>query len=253
MDDLDLEPGRTIDISNYETFMSHPVLKDLEQKFEKQRILAKRAIIKLINDLKEIDSKYYTDNKRAIFTRVEGRAKENFSFFNKLRSWCEENAPTKGITETIVKETYSEIKDLCGVRFACPYYDDVEYAIENLIRPGLIKRGYAVDLRKIPGYEDKNTLYAGNEEGYRSYHFYVRIPTQISIYGDEEMCLCEIQGRTELQHAWADKSHNLFYKPDAGWGKPDDLVKSDMQAISLSLSTADQFLMSVRKRVRKEE
>jgi ppGpp synthetase/RelA/SpoT-type nucleotidyltranferase len=62
--------------------------------------------------------------------------------------------------------------------------------------------------------------------------------------------ICEVQGRSELQHVWAVKSHDLLYKPDDGWLKPDAETLKDMQELSNSLRSVDHFLCRIRKRVR---
>ena len=66
------------------------------------------------------------------------------------------------------------------------------------------------------------------------------------------MRVCELQARTELQHVWAVKSHDLLYKPGFGWQHSDNHVVKDMREVSHSLKAADQWLMSIRDRVRGE-
>jgi hypothetical protein len=56
--------------------------------------------------------------------------------------------------------------------------------------------------------------------------------------------------RSELQHVWAVKSHDLLYKPSRGWQLSDKHVTEDMRQLSNSLRAADQFLVSIRDRAR---
>jgi ppGpp synthetase/RelA/SpoT-type nucleotidyltranferase len=128
------------------------------------------------------------------------------------------------------------------------YLDEVRPAITDLIRPGLAKLGYATQL-KAAGLRDKDFLDTGNEHGYRSYHFHVKVPTPIDIFGNTKLCLCEIQAKSELQHVWAAKSHDLLYKPEEGWQFGDPHVEGDMRAVSDSLRAADQHLVSIRDRI----
>jgi ppGpp synthetase/RelA/SpoT-type nucleotidyltranferase len=58
-----------------------------------------------------------------------------------------------------------------------------------------------------------------------------------------------MQARTELQHVWAVKSHDLMYKPLDGNKKTDQLLLKDMKLISDSLNIADRSLDSIRIRV----
>src|SRR5207253_3831744 len=72
---------------------------------------------------------------------------------------------------------------------------------------------------------DLDYLEWGSDVGYRSYHFFVKVPTPVNIYGDLEMRVCEVQARTELQHVWAVKSHDLLYKPELGLDLSDENVE----------------------------
>ena len=154
------------------------------------------------------------------------------------------------MTQGSLKRIYKGIRDLAGVRFSCPYLDEVKTTIQQLVRPGLRQLGYDIVLKTAP-FSDKDYLNEGNEHGYRSYHFYLRVPTDEDIYGNSRLCLCEVQARSELQHIWAVKSHDLLYKPGAGWQFSDVHVAEDMRQVSNSLRAADQHLVSIRDRIRK--
>jgi ppGpp synthetase/RelA/SpoT-type nucleotidyltranferase len=78
------------------------------------------------------------------------------------------------------------------------------------------------------------------------------VPTLIDIYGNVELRLCEVQARTELQHVWAVKSHDLIYKPESGWNLDDDSVVENMRQVSNSLRAADHYLVDIRKRIKGE-
>lgn len=76
------------------------------------------------------------------------------------------------------------------------------------------------------------------------------MPTQVDIYGTAKAVICEVQGRSELQHVWAVKSHDLLYKSEDGWLKPNAETLKDMQELSNSLRSVDHFLCRIRKRIR---
>lgn len=234
-----------LQLSDESSFIAHPWVAKLIPRLRVDSILAQGAMRRLTADLKAINDDYASREKRSFFTSIDGRVKTESSFIRKLYALCKERAPKTGITERILLRTYRAIKDLAGVRFACPYYDEIEPAIVT-VRTLLCDLGYATNLKL----HDKNHLDKGDERGYRSYHFYVNVPTPISIFGDATMRLCEVQVRSELQHIWAVKSHDLLYKLGTGWFPTDGHVLDDMKQLSNSLRAADQALVSVRDRAR---
>jgi ppGpp synthetase/RelA/SpoT-type nucleotidyltranferase len=249
------KPGRTatvqgakIDLHSFDKFCAHPLTAKLAAQYETDAVLAKAGVATLVNDLEAINDEYRDKYDRVAFTTLEGRVKKRDSFLRKLYANCRGISGTKGITSQTLKQQYQEIRDICGVRFSCPYYDEVEVAINTLIRGELSRFGHATDLRNEPGLADKNYLDQGDEFGYRSYHLFVRVSTLVDIYGNTQSCLCEVQGRSELQHIWAVKSHYLLYKPRSGWELGDKHVVDDMRQVSQNLRAVDQFLLSIRDR-----
>ncbi|PYQ67348.1 MAG: hypothetical protein DMF53_01845 [Acidobacteria bacterium] len=213
---------KALTLESFEEFRTHPWVQNLVPIYKRDAILAKYAVARLISDLGSISTEYADKNGYAVFISIEGR----------------------------VKRIYRGIKDLSGVRFSCPYLDEVRTTIEQWVRPGLHRLGYGTSLQAAP-LRDKDFLDAGNEHGYRSYHFYLRVPTDVDIYGNSKLCLCEVQARSELQHIWAVKSHDLLYKPGTGWQYSDTHVQEDMRQVSNSLRAADQHLVSIRDRIRR--
>jgi ppGpp synthetase/RelA/SpoT-type nucleotidyltranferase len=238
--------SRPLQLADEASFLAHPWVEDLISRFVRDDTLSRHAMRRLTADLKKINELYVVREHRALFTSIDGRVKTQRSFFRKLYRICIERSSETGITPQILLQFYLDIKDLCGVRFACPYYDEVEPAIK-LVRSFIHELGYATIIPNLP---DRNYLNSGDAQGYRSCHFYVKVPTTISIYGDVELCLCEVQVRSELQHIWAVKSHDLLYKADAGWQLADRHVIEDMKQLSNSLRAADQALLSIRDRAR---
>ncbi|HEY6352328.1 MAG TPA: RelA/SpoT domain-containing protein [Candidatus Angelobacter sp.] len=243
------DPLTTLDLRSFEKFKAHPLVSPLMQRYQKDAILAECAVRTLVQDLKELNDDFSEKLFRTAFTTIEGRVKAEQSFLLKLHQLCRESSPSRGITQESLDEIYLNIRDLAGVRFSCPYYDEVKHAIEKLVRPWLSARGHATGLQEESGCKDKDSLDSGDDFGYRSYHFYVRVATVIDIYGTRKPVLCEVQARTELQHIWAVKSHDLLYKPETGWMLSDKHVAEDMRQVSNSLRAADQFLVSIRDRV----
>jgi ppGpp synthetase/RelA/SpoT-type nucleotidyltranferase len=240
----------TLDLASFDVFILHPWVKNvIETIYEKKHLLSEYAITRMVNDLKEIDKKFRDENGYGIFTSVEGRAKDKNSYLGKLYRLCKEEKGKNGCDQKSIISKANNIKDLCGVRFSCPYFDGIEPAIA-LCREKLALLGYATDLKSDTKLSDKNYLEIGDDKGYRSYHWYVRIPTVIDIWGKTEFCLCEVQARSELQHVWAVKSHDIFYKKESSLVFSDIHVLTDMKHISDNLRSADQYLISVRDRVK---
>jgi ppGpp synthetase/RelA/SpoT-type nucleotidyltranferase len=247
----EFQPGNIFD--TFDKFHAHPSIAPFIAKYRHDAELAKAARLKMLSDFKDLNDAYANaHNKESLITSFDSRVKGESSFFEKLFDLCRDNCPITGLTEPLVDEQYSSIHDLCGGRFSCAYFSDVKPVLYDSVRPYLNALDYETDLEKTdPIYKDKDLLKDGDERGYRSYHFYIRVPTVWNIYGNIEMCLAEIQARTELQHVWSVKSHDLMYKPLNGGKKiTDDIILEDMKGISDNLSFADGFLDRIRSRVR---
>lgn len=240
-----------LNLKTFDDFSKHPWIVDLiHYKYSKSKILAQCALERILNDLEQINKEYLAENKRVAFTTIEGRVKDDVSFANKLYKLCKVESKKRGITKKSLDTLFVKINDICGIRFSCPYFDEVINVIKNIVRPKLNLLGYATEINDGNKFQDSDLLDKGDELGYRSYHFFVKIPTPTDIYGDVVLCLCEIQARSELQHVWAVKSHDLLYKPKTGWDFSDKHVCEDMRQLSNNLRAADQSLISIRDRVR---
>ena len=238
-----------INLADEESFLCHPWVEKLVPRFFRDSTLARHAMHRITEDIQALNAEHIVKHGRAFFTTIDGRVKSQTSFFRKLHAICKQRSATTGVTPQTLDAFYDEIKDLCGVRFACPYYDEIAPAIQH-VRESLGEAGYVTEVGELP---DRNYLDAGDARGYRSYHFYLKVPTETSIFGDVDLCLCEVQVRSELQHVWAVKSHDLLYKPEAGWQVGDRHVVEDMKQLSNSLRAADQSLISIRDRAKGEK
>jgi ppGpp synthetase/RelA/SpoT-type nucleotidyltranferase len=245
--DTGTAPVVSIDLTTFDSFRSHPWLHRLVQRYAEDSVLAKHAAARIAKDLEEINNRYLQAKNRTLFTTIEARVKTETSFLDKIYRLCCRDGKAYGVTQDTLAGLYDSVTDLCGVRFACPYFDEVKQVIETFIRPRLAELGYGTNLEK---HKDRDLLDDGDELGYRSYHFFISVPTFINIFGESKLCLCEVQGRSELQHVWAVKSHDLLYKPLTPMLMTDKHVTDDMKQISNNLRAVDQFLVSIRDRVR---
>lgn len=246
----EFQPGNIYD--TFAKFFAHPNIKPYIKKYTGDAALAKAAKRKMLADFKVMNYVYANEhNKESIITTFNSRVKEEISFIKKLYTLCLNMCPDTGVTTALLDEQYSQIHDVCGGRFSCAYLGDVKKIIKDFVRPNLNLLQYETDLQADPIYIDKDWLTSGDEHGYRSYHFYIKVPTLVDIYGNIKMCIAEIQARTELQQVWAVKSHDLMYKPLNGGKKiTDEIILGDMKGISDHLSVADGFLDRIRSRVR---
>jgi ppGpp synthetase/RelA/SpoT-type nucleotidyltranferase len=158
------------DLSSFKNFMRNPWTNEIVERYALDAVTADHAVQILIDDLKLLNAAYLDEKSRVLFTSLDGRVKGKRSFFKKLYENCRENCKRQGFDRKNLQSWYSGIHDIAGVRFSCPYFDEVENAIQNRIRPFLESRGYGTNLSNL-AFKDKNYLDKGDKNGYRSYHF----------------------------------------------------------------------------------
>lgn len=238
---------------SFEDFKSSDWVAAITEDYGQKTNHALFATTRVLNDLNLINKEYNAKEKRVLLTSLEGSPKTQESFLSKLYEICLKSLGESFYTEEFLKSCCEQIRDVCRIRFACPYVNDVVPAIGETIRPRLEGLGYAADLSGIDGLEDQDVLENGDGNGYRAYHFYIEIPAFNRSSGKAEPCLCEVQARSELQHVWAVKSHELWYKPRAPRDPIDPLVGQDLKSIGGLLHQVDGLLVNLRKRAIKGE
>jgi ppGpp synthetase/RelA/SpoT-type nucleotidyltranferase len=233
---------------SFDNFFCSALIQGLRVKYKKRSLLAFTALKRLKSDINDLKDKYEQENRFPLISSFSTRTKSEESFFRKLYRKCIVEMDDKGYSEALVKEHYEAIKDVAGARLACQYAGDVIDRVK-IIRDHLKQLGYATQL-KDESFKDKDFIKNGGDQfGYRSYHFYVRIPAITNIYGGTENIICEIQARSELQQVWADKSHDLLYKNNSDIEKLLE-YKEDMRQLSNQLESVDHFFDNVRKRIK---
>jgi ppGpp synthetase/RelA/SpoT-type nucleotidyltranferase len=240
----------------FKQFQKLGVLSSIRERYLEDHVKAVAAVPRLVTDLRSMNRKFdYSIGDQVIgsfaFTAVSGRVKTYESVLRKLYRICRDlEYDRDDLTETVLLKCHKEIKDIAGCRFSCPYIDQVRLAIDYIIRQELnkINEEYETVLKgKI--HEDKNFLEHGDKKGYRAFHLYVRVPI-LDAFGNGTKMLCEIQGRSELQHVWATKSHDLLYKQEEGWSDMHRNTVKFMRRISDSLGMADDSIVIVRNSAR---
>lgn len=128
---------------------------------------------------------------QVIPTRVSARAKTLKSTIRKFRE-----IKRHGFKFKTAQHVENQINDLAAARVVCDYLYDIAFI------HGYLKRHPAIKI--LP---NKTVDYIVNpRDGYRGVHLIVEVKTSFG------RAKCEIQLRTMLQHAWAEKAHDLVYK-----------------------------------------
>src|SRR5689334_13064806 len=99
-----------IDLESFDTFVSHPWLAFITQRYNRDSVIAKHACYRLIKDLHQLDEIYRQQHSGQIaFTSIQGRVKSKDSFLRKLYGKCCERARMNGITQASFQRIYSDI------------------------------------------------------------------------------------------------------------------------------------------------
>jgi putative GTP pyrophosphokinase len=154
------------------------------------------------------------------------------------------------VSEDIIEEAYKNIRDVVGLRAVCQYMSEIKTLADIVFFNFLPKERNYIDLQQMDSakFEPKDYIKNPDESGYRGFHLYLGIPTEIDIYGREtEMVICEIQIKTELQHLWSSRSHDLIFKPRGIEISCNS--RESMRKIGSFLDGADWFLEDLKNRV----
>lgn len=248
---LEDEPRRSaqgMDLSSYDAFSKHKWMRDVDQYYERRAALSEKAAEEITAQLRSFNKQSSALMGRGFLTAIEARVKAHDSYVRKLYGLISMRDGSIALTKDTLIAMCARIGDVCGARFCVAYSDEIEEAVRG-VRKYLKNCGHGTDLASA-GFPDRNTTMEGDECGYRSYHFYINVLTETDIYGDTDWCLCELQARSDLQHVWAVRSHDLVYKqlPDCTEAR---LMLADMKQIGNGLAAADHFLMRLRDQAAK--
>ena len=136
------------------------------------------------------------------------------------------------------------LEDTIGYRLVCRFLDE-SIEIRDLLDQELNKPPFTITSR-FPRNNDGSWSEKEFYSGYRSFDFaflYKRPELNISLEG-------ELQVRTILQHAWADVSHDTFYKNDKIQLFPEyysEGLISQMHNLSDILYSIDKNFVQLRK------
>ncbi len=166
---------------------------------------------------------------------VKGRVKTIHSFLKKLEreKWPDFYYPTE------------VIKDLIGARIVCWFIDDcygMLGAIQSSHHFSVIEDGNL----PIKDY-NKNPQIAG----YRAIHIFAKVDYESVRKVDEKVTvvpediICEIQLRTKFQDAWADTTHEFFWKAQEQGIQSDD-YEAFLATFAERLAVEDRTLLAMR-------
>jgi len=124
-------------------------------------------------------------------TRVSSRAKSAKSALVKIARKRKE-----GLKLNTPRSVETHITDLAAARVVCDYLTDI------VLIHGYLERHPAIRILR----HATEDYVAKPKNGYRGVHLLVEVQTAFG------KAVCEVQIRTMLQHAWAEKSHDMLYK-----------------------------------------
>ena len=134
-------------------------------------------------------------------------------------------------------QALSEVTDLAGMRIITYFADDVD-AVATMI-----EREFAV----IPERSiDKGKALDPDRFGYLSLHYVCTLSDErarLLEYARYKECVCEIQVRSILQHAWAEIEHDLGYKAAQGVPRP---IRRRFSRLAGLLEIADDEFVRTR-------
>lgn len=127
----------------------------------------------------------------------------------------------------------TQLTDLCGARVICNSFEEIERIC------AFIERHFEIDEENSEGRKPRQKT---EEFGYASFHYIVQIKADeilgVEIPKDQiGERKAEIQVRTLLQHAWANISHDQFYKNQF---RPPEKLERSMARLSALLEEADE-------------
>lgn len=131
------------------------------------------------------------------------------------------------------EEVQKKMTDLTGVRLICLHLTQIDGLVELLKK---LEERSVIKIQKVEDWIKKP-----KDSGYRSVHLdvQIRLPRQKR---EKEVMVdvpCEIQIRTLIQHAWAERTHDLIYKPDS---PPSEHIKTMFRIESLRLHGHQQSM-----------
>jgi ppGpp synthetase/RelA/SpoT-type nucleotidyltranferase len=235
-----------VNISNLQGFLRAKPVESLIRLYEDKYLpLSRAALLKIYNDVGNYNGEL------GYFNLIQGRIKSKNSLFNKIfLDIKRRNEGKVQVSEDIVEETYKNVKDVVGLRAVCQYMSEIKALADIVFFNFLPKEHNYIDLQQMEGakFEPKDYVKNPDDSGYRGFHLYLGIPTEIDIYGREtEIVTCEIQIKTELQHIWSSRSHDLIFKPRGVEISCND--RGSMKRIGGFLDGADWFLEDIKNRV----
>ena len=138
------------------------------------------------------------------------------------------------------------LDDTLGYRLVCRFGDECT-ELRDIIDNEMNKAPFKL-VSRFPRDNEGKWIEKVSDSGYRSYDFafiYSRPEINLELEG-------ELQLRTSLQHAWAEVSHDTFYKNSDLANSPDYFAKgtsNTMHALSDSLANVDRMFVELRKMI----
>src|SRR3954454_16072792 len=95
-----------LQLADEESFLAHPWVESLIPRFLRDDALARHAMHRLTEDLRNINELHIARERRSFFTSIDGRVKTQLSFFRKLYHTCQDRSDETGVTPQTLSTFY---------------------------------------------------------------------------------------------------------------------------------------------------
>ena len=239
-----------ISITDLNDFLNSDLVRRLIKEYDESLPLFRTTALKIYNDVSD-----YNEGL-GHFTSIRTRIKSKNSLFLKIhKDLRKENKEKTQVSEEAVREAHDNIKDIVGLRVACQYLSEIKQLADLVFWDFLVQKGYK-DLRASPTrdgnkFKEKDYIKGPEEStGYRGFHLFLGVPTEVDIFGKTQVNPCEVQIRTELQHIWSSRSHDLVFKPGGEETSQDKI--EEMKDYGTHLYLADRFLERIKNELEQD-
>lgn len=224
-------------MSNSPVRLDQQALRERTSRFFARYGEELRQIAELLEiKLKQLALAYTISNQLpAESVHVSTRVKTEKSFLKKLEldGWPTFYLPTEVVF------------DLIGARVVCWFVDDVYGLLKFILGSNHFRVADSAD------HPIKDYIEQPQKAGYRAIHVFADVPydSVTRVNGEVTISvseiLCEIQIRSKLQDAWADITHEFFYKSKSH-GVTNPNLETFLADVASRLTQEDRTLMKFR-------
>lgn len=193
---------------------------DMERQYKQLMYVYEAAIQQITAKLNILKGEFQFSNDRNPISSISSRVKSKESILYKIHR---KGLPMTGNT------LIHNVRDVAGVRVACPFIEDVYYVARMLVRQ-----------KDIDVQEVKDYIREPKPNGYRSLHLIITV--DVNFAETTHKVPVEIQIRTIAMDFWASTEHQLRYKKDTVF--PED-VQIKLKKCADLMAEADNLMQEI--------